>query len=210
MMLLLHTQTFPILSFLGHQLDKSFCEDFTSSAIRASNILHQQLQKLEDPQIALTLLRQCAAFCKLTHIAHTTPPNLIQSTLATFDDNVRACFMSPNCPAWKQATLSLFHGGLGLRSVFLHCSAAYISSISISFPDHINSPYLLEAINIYNVLVSPNEALSSTFDSIHTNRHVLSHNLEDKQFQSSCKAAPLLTEPEFFPSHPHMLALGCV
>ena len=63
----------------------------------------------EDPQIALTLLRQCAAF---THIARTTPPNLIQSALATFDDNVRACncFMectaidlSPNCPAWKQA-----------------------------------------------------------------------------------------------------------
>ena len=64
------------------------------------------MQKLEDPQIALTLLRQCAAFCKFTHIARTTPPNLIQSTLATFDDNFRACFMecsaidlSPNMPS---------------------------------------------------------------------------------------------------------------
>ena len=128
--------------------DKSFCEDFLSSTIRVSSILHQQLKKLVDPQIALTLLRQCAAFCKFTHIARTTPPILIQSTLAIFDDNFRACIMqctaidlSPNCPAWKQATLSLSHGGLGLRSVFLHCSAAYISSISASFPDHINSPY---------------------------------------------------------------------
>ena len=100
----------PYFVILGSSIgDKSFCEDYLSSAIRTSNILYQQLQKLEDPQIALTLLRQCAAFCKLTHIAHTTPPNLIQSALATFDDNVRACFMectaidlSPNCPAWKK------------------------------------------------------------------------------------------------------------
>ena len=132
---------------------------------------------------------KCAAFCKLTHIACTTPPNLIQSILATFDDNVRACFMectaidlSPNCHAELIPCL---------RSVFLHCSAAYISSISASFPDHINSPYLLEAINIYNALVSPNEVLSSTIDSIHTHRHVLSQKLEDKQFQSLLQCSTL-------------------
>ena len=120
--------------------DKNFCEDFLSSAIRASCMLHQ-LRKLEDPQIALTLLCQCAAFCKFPHITRTTPPNLIQSALATFDDNVRACLMectaidlSPNCPAWKQATLSLPHGTLSLQSLFLHCSSAYISSISTTFP----------------------------------------------------------------------------
>ena len=188
----------PNFVILGSPIgDKSFCEDFASSAIRASNILHQQLQKLEDPQIALTLLRQCAAFCKLTHIARTTPPNLIQSALATFDDNVRACFMectaidlSRNCPAWKQATLSLPHGGLICFSPLL-CCIHQLNLISASFPDHIISPYLLEAINIYNALVSPNEALSATFDSIHTNRHVLSQNLEDKQFQSLLQSSTL-------------------
>ena len=125
-----------------------------------------------------------------------------------------ACFMectaidlSPNCPAWKQATLSLSHGGLGLRSVFLHCSAAYISSISASSLTtsfHHNS--LRPSIFKMPRLVSPNEALSSTFDSIHTNRHVLSQNLEDKQFQSLLQSSTWLTEPDFFPSHPHMLS----
>ena len=33
--------------------------------------------------------------------------------------------------------------------------------------------------------------------------------LKTNSFNPSCKAAPLLTEPDFFPSHPHMLALGC-
>ena len=92
--------------------------------------------------------------------------------------------LSLNCSAWKQATLSLSHGGLGLRSLFLHCFAAYISSISATFPDHTNSPYLPEAINIYNALVSPNEAASSTIDFILTHRHILSQKLEEKQFQS--------------------------
>ena len=208
----------PNFVILGSPIgDKSFCEGFLSSAIRASNILHQQLQKLEDPQFALTLLRQCAVFFKFTHIARTTPPNLIQSVIATFDDNVRVCFMectaidlSPNCPAWKQATLSLSHGGLGLRSLFLHCSAAYISSISASFPDHTNSPYLHEAINIYNALVSSNEAPSSTSDIIHTIKTFCHRNLKTNSFNPSCNAASWLTEPDFFPSHPHMLALGCV
>ena len=140
-----------------------------------------------------------AAFCKLTQIARIPPPNLDQSALAAFDDNVRACFMectaidlSPNCPAWKQAALSLSHGGLGLPSVFLHCSAAYISSISASSLTtsfHHNS--LRPSIFIMPRLVSPNEALSSTFDSIHTNRHVLSQNLDDKQFQSLLQSSTL-------------------
>ena len=86
----------------------------------------------------------------------------------------------------------------------LHCSAAYISSISASFPDHINSPYLFKAINIYNALVSPDEALSSTFDSIHTNRHVLSQNLEDKQFQSLLQCSTLADQARLLSvSSPH-------
>ena len=34
--------------------------------------------------------------------------------------------------------------------------------------------------------------------------------LKTNSFNLSCNAAPWLTEPDFFPSHPHMLALGCV
>ena len=100
--------------------------------------------------------------------------------------------LSPNCSAWKQATLSLSHGGLGLRSVFLHCSAAYISSISASsLTTSFNHNSLRPSIFIMPRLVSPNEALSSTFDSIHTNRHVLSQNLDDKQFQSLLQSSTL-------------------
>ena len=70
--------------------------------------------------IALFLLRICAAFCKLVHLARTTPPRFASESLLLFDE------------AWKQAQLCLSFGGLGIMSTSLHSSAAYIASLSIS------------------------------------------------------------------------------
>ena len=83
-----------------------------------------------DPQIAL----QCASFCKLVHLARSTPPSLVSEGLALFDEEVRRYFS--DCVAidasdsdWLQVQLSLSRGGLGLRRLALHCSAAYLASI---------------------------------------------------------------------------------
>ena len=45
-----------------------------------------------DPQVALLLLRQCPGYCKLVHLAHSTPSSLISDGLALFDADVRRCF----------------------------------------------------------------------------------------------------------------------
>ena len=45
-----------------------------------------------DPQVALLLLRQCAGYCKLVHLARSIPPSLISDGLALFDDDIRRCF----------------------------------------------------------------------------------------------------------------------
>ena len=44
-----------------------------------------------DPQIAL-LLRHCATYCKLVHLACSTPPALVSKGLALFDAEVRRHF----------------------------------------------------------------------------------------------------------------------
>ena len=87
-----------------------------------------------DPQIALLLLRQCASFCKLVHLARSTPPSLVSEGLALFDEEVRRNFS--DCVAvdasdsdWRQVQLSLSRGGLGLRRLELLCSAAYLASV---------------------------------------------------------------------------------
>ena len=80
-----------------------------------------------DLQVALLLLRQCGGFCKLVHLARSTPPPpppqaLIGEALQFFDDDVRRCFSectaidTPNF-TWQHAQLSLSRGGLGFRSL---------------------------------------------------------------------------------------------
>ena len=91
-----------------------------------------------DPQVALLLLRQCAGYCKLVHLARSTPPSLITDGLALFDADVCCCFSE--CTGidiadteWLQVQLSLGRGGggggLGLCSLALHSPAAYLASL---------------------------------------------------------------------------------
>ena len=82
-----------------------------------------------DPQSALLLLRHCATFCKLVHLASSTPPDLVSKGLALFDVEVRHHFcdcvaIDPSDSEWLQVQLSPSRGGLSLRRLALHCSAA--------------------------------------------------------------------------------------
>ena len=69
------------------------------------------------------ILRQCASFCKLAHLARCTPPTPVLELLASFDNDVLHCLeqctelqLSPMA-SW-QAQISLCHGGF-LRPAFL-------------------------------------------------------------------------------------------
>ena len=70
-----------------------------------------------DPQVAL-LLCQCAGYCKLVHLARSTPPSLISDGLALFDADVRRCFsectgIDTADTEWLHVQLSLGRGGGG-------------------------------------------------------------------------------------------------
>eukprot|EP00731_Ephydatia_muelleri_P004934 Em0002g1110a len=102
-------------------------------------VLLSQLAEVgaEDPQVAFLLLRQCAAFCKLVHLARSATPSHIAEGLALFDRDVRQCFAE--CTAvdaadveWMQAQLSL----------------SYLASISSSGCDKWN--LLVEPIELFN------------------------------------------------------------
>ena len=115
--------------------DAEFCRQFFASKHQAALALLSTINDLGciDHQVALALLRLCSSFCKLAHIARTTPPHLILSSMEKFDiDDVHRSFaVCTGCDvpdsAWRQAQLSLRRGGFGLRSLALHSPAAYIS-----------------------------------------------------------------------------------
>ena len=115
--------------------DFLFFSKFIASRHKIASKLLSKLEEVAsiDPQVALTLLRLCGGFCKMVHVARTTPPHLAFSSLESFDSDVRMCFS--NCVAtdisdvaWKQAQLGLSYGGLGLRSISHHSCAPYIAS----------------------------------------------------------------------------------
>ena len=139
--------------------------------------------------MAFLLLRQCAAFCKLVHLARSTPPSYVAEGLALFDKEVHHCFSE--CRAldtsdidWMQAQLSLSRGGLGLRSLSCHSVAAYLASLSSSGLDKFSNFHLSESIGSFNELVPAADSITEEILSTSNLRqHFLSSKIEDQQFR---------------------------
>src|SRR6185437_13728325 len=133
--------TSPHFLLLGSPIgDPGFCSLHVESLRAANSKLLERLKQLEDPQVALHLLRTCAGFAKFVYVARTTPPHLVSSSLLKCDEDIRASLESFAAlqltnTAWDQAQLSLSSGGLGLRSLSTHCVAAYINSHLCALPN---------------------------------------------------------------------------
>ena len=93
----------------------------------------EAIAALEDPQVALRLLRKCACFCKLQYSMRTVPSTSHRSELEVFDNQVRAAFtglagFAPDDQQWGQASRGLWCEGLGLRATARHADATYVAS----------------------------------------------------------------------------------
>ncbi|KAL5457740.1 hypothetical protein EMCRGX_G035030 [Ephydatia muelleri] len=206
-------------------LDDGSIAGESSSVLRGLTIIQAQgpslgffvnLKKCElfsvDPQVALALLRLCSSFCKLAHIARTTPPHLILSSMEKFDIDVHRSFAEcTGCDvpdsAWRQAQLSLRRGGLGLRSLALHSPAAYIASLCGS-GSVIPTPHLENAITHYNTCVPLSDSLSISGLVGHTfTQKKLSDAIEDMQFNSLLNSCSLTDKARLLSvSSPHASA----
>ena len=85
----------------------------------------------------LHLLRSCLSLCKLNHIIRTVPGFKINDVLMQFDSGLHHSLealssSSVSDLAWKQATLPVRLGGLGLREASRSSSAAFVGSCNSS------------------------------------------------------------------------------
>ena len=149
--------------------DLIFCAKIVAQKCASALKLLNKLSEVgsADPQVALLLLRQCGGFCKLVHLSRSTPPSLVADALRLYDDDVRQCFTectSVDTPdhAWQQAQLSLSRGGLRLRCLSHHSSAAYIASLTASDSGSNTNHHLLQSLQLqlYNSLVLLADAVS--------------------------------------------------
>ena len=85
--------------------------------------------------------------------------------------------------AWQQAQLSLNRGGLGFQSLSHHSTAAFISFIcSSGFGLH-SSHHLSQAVEFFNSLVSPADAVSiESLLTLPVSQKSLSSKLDDHAF----------------------------
>ena len=163
------------------------------------------LPHLCNPQVAVPILRSCASFCKLAHLARSTFPSpMSESVFSQFDNDILHCFelsaaIELTLPAAKQASLNLSHGGLGLHSLHRHAPDAYISSLTTSMPSDncsaTSKVYLLAAVNAYNAMISQPDAISveSVLD-VPTHQHALSSHIEEADFNSLFSDATTVTK----------------
>ena len=191
--------------------DPIFCANFlTQRRAKAVKLLSQLVTVGSlDPQVALLLLRQCAGYCKLVHLARSAPPplSLIGWHCLMLHD-IRRCFSE--CTEidtadndWLQVQLSLGRGGLGLRSLALHSPAAYLASLIKAGSLTPSDNYALESITIFNDTVPPVYAISGDL-LLHSSlsRKDLSARLENHQL-------PLPTVHVCYLCPHTMLHLGC-
>ena len=187
------TSHLPHIVILGAPIgDYLFCANFIASKrLDVVKLLSKLVEVASiDPQVALILLRVCGSFCKLVHLARATPPSLVSDPLQLFDNDVRLCFkdcfvLDTSDSTWQQVQLSLCYGGLGLRSLSYHSSAAFIASVcSSGFGDRDNQ-YLVQAINRFNIQVLPSDAISvESVLSSPIKQRSLSQKLDNRLFQT--------------------------
>ena len=199
----------PHFELLGAPIGSvEYCAQYIES--KRKDALHplSLLPQLCNPQVAVTILRSCASFCKLAHLVRSTPPSpMSESVFSQFENDVHHCLelsaaIELTLPAAKQASLNQSHGGLGLRSLHRHSLAAYISSLTTSMPSDncsvTSKVYFLAAVNAYNAMVSQPDAISveSVLD-VPPRQPALSSHIEEADFSSLFSDATTVTKARF-------------
>ena len=113
--------------------DVAFVRAHTAERAAKAGDLLDSLGELEDPQVALRLLRACAGFARMLHSMRCNPVTAQTMALDMFDGMLRRSFgdftgLHLTAAQWQQASLGLAHGGLGLRSTSQHAAAAFLAS----------------------------------------------------------------------------------
>lgn len=108
--------------FLGAAIgNDAFVAQHTATRVAKTTALLEAIAELEDPQVALRLLRASAGHSRLLHSMRCNPPLAQQAALEHFDSLVRDCFSSFTGlhlvqTQWEQVTRGLAQAGLSLRS----------------------------------------------------------------------------------------------
>ena len=112
-----------------------FCEELTAKRVAQTDATLKAAANLSSTQAASIIVRHCGGFNKLAYSARVTPPTSIAGALRALDGAVKGTMEvilgeKIDARSWELATLSIRHGGIGLRSAARHGVAAYLASFA--------------------------------------------------------------------------------
>ena len=157
------------------------------------------LPTLEDSHVEFCLLRSCLSLPKIAFSLRTCSPGVLAPCLASFDGHVRDCLGSILGSAlddrtWRQASLPVSQGGLGLRRAALHSAGSYAVSLAHSSalvtsmlgPRLFRPPALGSALTLLN---SHSDG-KFTFDELKsTTQKTVSHSVDVRCLRLLCESA---------------------
>ena len=149
--------------FLGAAIgDVDFVRAHTEQRVAKAATLLEALAEVQDPQVALRLLRAGAGHTRLVHSQ--------RAALATFDGLVRRCFagIHPTADQWQQAALGFAQAGLGLRCTAAHAPAAYLASLgsSLSACAELDASFCAEAVTAHVDVAAALAALNAQLPGV--------------------------------------------
>ena len=113
-----------------------FCATFFKNRLEKLKRLLVKIDDIENTQVSFLLLNKCVAYCRFAFFSRTSINAATFEVFQQFDCCIRKALeslvgSSTTDSQWKQATLSIRLGGLGLRSVYEHRYAAYAASLDL-------------------------------------------------------------------------------
>ncbi|KAL5506735.1 hypothetical protein EMCRGX_G008470 [Ephydatia muelleri] len=166
----------PNMKILGAPIgDILFCAKFVANQRAKANVLLSRLQQVgsKDPQVAYLLLRFGGSFCKMVHLARSTPPSLVAEGLGIFDRDIRRCFtectsVDVSDVAWMQAQLSPSREGAWVFAVSDSIQNHHLEQSLIEFNGAVEG---MEGIGLQDIIDAP------------PHQRQLSSMIEDHQFK---------------------------
>ncbi|KAL5717786.1 hypothetical protein ACHQM5_010751 [Ranunculus cassubicifolius] len=122
--------------------DLNFCKDMAMRRVMKTTELMCAIRKLRDPQCEMLLLRACSGVSKLYYAFRTSAPIVFSDASKVFDTALRESVESIVTDGragfgawqWRQATMPIKHGGLGLYTAADTLKFAYTASRLQSMP----------------------------------------------------------------------------
>ncbi|GAV03777.1 hypothetical protein RvY_14157 [Ramazzottius varieornatus] len=125
------------LTLLGAPVISEAIPSVLEKKIRQAELMTTRLEKISAHQ-ALFLLKNCLSLPKLLYILRCSPTFSCLPSLQAFDETIRKCAgkiakIAMDDTAWRQSSLPVSRGGLGIRRVDEPALPAFLASVHSSF-----------------------------------------------------------------------------